>query len=634
MTDGATPWLSLQAGTTASVYLWLPEGRGEFSWEQDGPGEVIALLVDDAPGASTQPCPPGQTVALDSIVGAVGRIVQLRLTADAAPVARRLRLTSRGVYPFLLPGPGIVPSHFPRPEPALALGQNGPFTLWYAVPADQELLTLQALLPAAALPALLAPDGSPRLLVWKMRRCAYRVAQLVVGEQPGWWGLSVEGCADRARLTSVEGLPLFLRRPPQPFPYARLEVRVTGPDGPLPARVAVYRDDRLACLRDLLPDEQGTLFVPPGAVTVQATAGPHFGASALAVETRAELTTPLALRLPQLLTPEPGWYCGDHHMHSWFEDGGQPVDTVVRAARAQGLNYLFLTDIPEPLLAAGLQRHDVPGQFLALPGQEVVNPEVHCNALNTSRTITCPEYGDNTPGYPGPAEWLADVAEQRAQGQPVTLMLDHPSHRPEVAARQRYFRSWWVADEHPEIRLVENFDLPSWYDRLNRGRRLTGLWTTDTHDVALLPPGERRTYVHIPSALTPTTLLAALEEGRCFNTRVPGALLYLTINGAQPGETAMRDDGTSAWSVQLRCRCTRPLERLDLVCRGQVVRSWQPHGAQEVDIAERLELDDWVLALAYAVEEPTPEREHSGTPLDVAGCIAFTNPIWLTHAPG
>jgi hypothetical protein len=625
-----TPWLSVRSG--AVIHLWMPAEWGAFRWEWAGETAISAVLASTGGRAALRPCPADEPVTL-AATGSDDSFWELRLTAPDGTPPGRVRLRGEGLYPFLLPGPGIVPSHFPIPEPALRLAANGPFTCWCDVPDRVERLTVQALLPAAALPALHRPDGSALPLHWRMPRSSYRVAEVGVGGAGGWWALPVRGCRDDARLTTYEGLPLFLLRPPERFPYVTLAVDVTDGRRGIAARVQALRDERLVALRDLLPGERTELHVPPGRLTVTASAGIQYAAVAVGRAASPGEHATFTLPLTATLTPEPGWYAGDHHMHSYFEDGGQAPEAVVRAARAEGLAYLFLTDVPEPLLEAGLQRHNVPGEFLALPGQEVVNPAVHCNALNTRRTLPCPEYGDNTPGYPGPPEWLAAIAQQQQEGQPATLMLNHPSHRPESAARHPYFRAWWVADAHPEIRLVENFDLPSWYARLNQGRRLVGLWTTDTHDVVFIPPGARRTYVHVPGELTEATLLAALEAGRCFNTRHPGALLYLTVDGAGPGETARTasDEGAGRL-VQLRCQSNRPLQRLDLVCQGAVVRRWSPAGATWCTVEERLAVEGWVLALAYAEEAPPSTNGHTGTPLDVDGCIAFTNPVWLQRS--
>lgn len=643
-----TPWLSLQPDAEATIYLWVPDAPGRLLWRTDDePGVVAVALPADRPQVPPTQLAVDEPVSIAPTPGLGGGIRELRLTAGSATAPIRFRLTCEGVFPFLIPGPGIVPSHFPTPEPALRLAANPPFALWCDLPAGIPRWTLQAVLPVASLPSLVRPDGEPVPVSWRMPHHRYHVAELATGDQSGWWTLPVDRCRDGDRLTVFEGLPLFLLRPPRRFPYATVDVTVAGPAGPIAARVRAERGGRLVAHRDALPGETSTLFVPPGPLTVTADAGMQFRSRAEALALDPGGRSALDVRLAPGLVPDPGWYCGDHHLHSYFEDGGQSPEAVTRAARANGLDYVFVTDEPEGLIAAGLLDLAEPGRFLALPGQEAMNPEVHCNALNVRQTLPAPAYGDDTPGYPGAAEWLDGVGRQVAGGTPAALMLNHPSiGSADQEARHAYFRAWWVADAHPEIRLVENFDLPSWYDRLNRGRRLTGLWTTDSHDIVFIRPGARRTYAYLDGDLSDGNLsdanvLAALEAGRCFNTREPGALLYLTVNGVGPGETATPASAGGApgdappWQVSLRCSCAIPLRRVDLVCGGTVVRTWRAGGAAELHAEERLPLAGWVLALAYA-EDPPPRRRngHEGNSLDTTDCIAFTNPVWIAHPNG
>ncbi len=352
-------------------------------------------------------------------------------------------------------------------------------------------------------------------------------------------------------------------RPPGPpaplgrFPYARLRVSVAAaarrPGLFSPgARVEVGRAGWRHTLLDLMPGEAGTVWCSPGPVRLTVSAGPEWAPQQHTLTVLPGEQRWLPLRLAPALEPEPGWVAGDHHMHSYYEDGAQSPKKVLRAAAADGLQYVFVTDEPEPLLPH-LERWRQPGRFLPLPGQEVVNPEVHCNALNARRRIECPAYGQAADAYTGPAQWLADTG-QATPGHPTALMLNHPLHRPEVAARHPHFRSGWVADQFPAIKLVENFDFPSWFQRLDAGRRLVGLWTTDTHDVVFIPPGARRTYVYVGETFDEHTLLAALLAGRCFNARHPGALLYLRVDGQLPGATVPAGPVT----VQLSCQPSAP----------------------------------------------------------------------------
>lgn len=624
-----TPWLLVRPNETTLVYLWALSAKGSVRWEyQDEASGTVELADDSALSGTSEYVRIDQSNGSHTPKHGKHSISLIRFTAG--PTSVRFRFICDDVVPFLLSGPGIVPSHFPSPGPSSALGEQGPFSVWFDIPAGMNRMSLQAILAPERLTKTIRPDATLAPILWWMPEYQYHVAEFDTTAYEGWWELPVAGCAEGDRLTIFEGLPLFLAPTTERFPYARAAITVTGSNGPVAARIRALRDGNLAAVRDLFPGETAQFWLVPGLTTIATNSGMRRTTRAIAREFGEREHVELAVELEDGLAPDPGWYAGDHHMHSYYEDGGQSPEAVARAARANGLDYFFLTDLgPEPLLAAGLAGFSEPGVFLAMPGQEAMNPDVHCNALNTARTLPAPAYGDETPGYPGPDEWVRDVAQQVAEGAAATLMLNHPSsHSPASAARHAYFRAWWVADEHPEIRLVENFDLGSWYERLNQGRRLTGLWTTDTHDVVLLPPGMRRTYVKVDGTLTEQSLISALESGHCFNTREPGALLYLTVNDAIPGETAAPDDksGSPPWRVVVRCVSSRPLSRIDLICQGETVRTWSAGDAFLFEAEERLSVSGWVLATAQANEEPASHASGHGhhEPL-----IAFTNPVWI-----
>jgi len=332
-------------------------------------------------------------------------------------------------------------------------------------------------------------------------------------------------------------------------------------------------------------------------------------------------TKTMTFYLRRLLNTRPGWVCGDHHVHSYFEDGGQSPEKIARAARAEGLNYVFLTDEPEPLLDYGLNRWDEAGRFLALPGQEIATEVVHMNALNTRRNVG--KASDEI------ADWLKEVEAQSMPEHPTTLMLNHPSHITGVEERQAYFRSWWVADRYDKVLLVENYDFPSWFERLNLRRRLTGLWTTDGHDVAFLPPGKKRTYVFVGEEFSEGALMEALTRGRCFNTRYPGAWLTLTVNGAMMGDTAKPDD-EGMLTVEVFCEATRPIECVELISDGQIAHVW--YGEDSIRLKADIQLQSgmmWLLAKAFIHDREWEKDGHSMEPIMASGCVAFTNPVWV-----
>jgi len=611
-------------GSSAIMYLWVMVE--DFALQI-----VTSEAVVEGTATATWRSPMGyqlEVAEARAIRDTIG-VWTVRLNnTDETPID--FSLQTEGVYPFIIPGPGIVPSHFTIPEPKLRwLGSKCDQELWLDVPRGLEVVTLQTWLPVDACPTALTPDASPVALEWRPTKCAYHTAQIDTAGQEGWWSIPFQAPGRECHFTTWEGLPLFFERPPSRFPYARLEIQSTDDAGAaIDARVEVFQENERLTIVDALAGESTVRFIPPGSGEVRASCGFERVPTIHCVRVLPGSDTMIQSRLHPYIQREDGWVCGDHHVHSWREDGAQSAEAIARAARAAGLDYVFVTDQPEPVLADSCQQHNQPGQFLALPGQELGNPDCHMNALNTRQTIECPEYGTAPADYPGAAEWLPQVAAQSSDEHPTALMLNHPTHVPETMERYAYFRSWWVADENDEVVLVENCDFDSWFERLNAGRRPVVLWTTDSHDVAFLPPGDRRTYVHTGGELTERALLDGLLAGRCFNTRRPGALLFLTVNGAMPGQEVSLD--SEELDVEIRCRATRLIERVEVVGDGRVLRTFRGMDSMTLDAETTVAGKGlrWLLARAYVMEEPLPENGHTGTPFDRSGCVAFTNPVF------
>jgi hypothetical protein len=295
------------------------------------------------------------------------------------------------------------------------------------------------------------------------------------------------------------------------------------------------------------------------------------------------------------------------------------------------LDYVFLTDRPEPLLPAGLQDYDAPGEFLALPGQELMNPDCHFNALNTRHDIEHPQHGSSPESYPGPGEWIPQIELQSSPEHPTAYVLNHPAHFPDLTARIAYFRSWWLADEHPEITIVENSPLEPWYERLNAGRHITHLWTTDSHDVSLLPPGARRTYIYTDGEVSEAAIIQGIRSGRSFNAREPGAWLEIRVNGAAMGQTTETTSGP--FNVETRCLASVPLERIEIICNAECVHTWRVDDVRvfKGQVSLHTEEARWFIALAY-VDRPLKHPDEHVGPLDTSGLLAFTNPVYVDRA--
>lgn len=553
----------------------------------------------------------------------------------AAGTLREVR-PDEGALPFVIPGPGGVPSHLPRREPRLLFagrdqGQGEGLELWIDVPAGLDVLTFHAS-GMARDGGMVGWDGqTTEPFQWRCPGCGWMTAEWPVEGRPGLLHLRLAVPSGAFRFTCAEGLPLLLRRPGESLAYAFVEAELSDPETlrSLDGRVSVWRGGEMLAVRDVLGGETARIALPPGAWTVRAEHGFEFFPETNEIRLSPGAVRRLDFPLRRRLRPEEGWVWGDQHMHCYHNDGAHAPRDLMRAARAQGLHYAFLSDSPEAF-ADGGSSCDETGRFVAMPGQEVDTPFCHCCGLNVQGDLPHLPYGVRADRYPGPPQWLEVIERQRQANRPCLLQLNHPSHRGDVMARWNlgYFRSWWVADEHPnEVAVVENFDFPSWFDRLTRGRRLAGMWNTDTHDAVRYPPGSCRVGLFTHGRLTPPAILDAMRRGRAFCTRAPGALLYLEVDGHLPGDTLRGGNGSTG---SIRARSNVPIERIEIVQEGRVVHVIPGENRAAIDATFPVErkAGQWVLALLHA-DAPYPDNDHCGNPFDLSGVLAFTNPVFL-----
>jgi hypothetical protein len=118
-----------------------------------------------------------------------------------------------------------------------------------------------------------------------------------------------------------------------------------------------------------------------------------------------------------------------------------------------------------------------------------------------------------------------------------------------------------------------------WYRLLNLGFRIPAAGGTDAMaNFASLrgPVGMNRVYARVlGGAVKPTEWLDALKSGRTFATN--GPLLGFRLGGAQIGGELKFDAAQKSLTFSARLRSIVPVDHLELVCNGQVVRSFVDH---------------------------------------------------------
>ncbi|MDE2980532.1 MAG: CehA/McbA family metallohydrolase [Gemmatimonadota bacterium] len=138
--------------------------------------------------------------------------------------------------------------------------------------------------------------------------------------------------------------------------------------------------------------------------------------------------------------------------------------------------------------------------------------------------------------------------------------------------------------------------------------------------------GSMRTYVRTPDGtLTMDGWFQGIRDGNSFVSS--GPLIDFTVDGRGPGEE-LDLDGPAEVRVRGRVWGVVPVERVELVVDGDVVRAWEPAGDRkslDIDDTVAIGASGWVQLRAEGAREDR-------WPLDTAYPQAFTNPVWVTVA--
>ncbi|MBL8551345.1 MAG: CehA/McbA family metallohydrolase [Hyphomonadaceae bacterium] len=189
-------------------------------------------------------------------------------------------------------------------------------------------------------------------------------------------------------------------------------------------------------------------------------------------------------------------------------------------------------------------------------------------------------------GYVHPFDWVIDPPNEAS----LTNMLPADV----AAGKVDYIEIVGFAD-HKATAAV-------WYRLLNLGFRIpTGAGTDAMANYASLrgPVGMNRVFLDTQGARTPGALRDALKAGRTFATN--GPLLGFELGGAHPGDVVRRD-AAGAIPYRVAFRSPVPVDHLELVHNGRVVRSFSLTGDRRMLDAEgsiAIDAGGWMLLRAW-----------------------------------
>jgi TolB protein len=459
---------------------------------------------------------------------------------------------------------------------------------------------------------------------------------------------------DKHYLRAMGRLAIQILDPSGQPPAVR--VFVTGEDGRAyaPDDAWMHADDNF--VRSERPFEahyfhttgKAELTVPAGRVDVDVMKGFEYHVDRRKVQVAADHTTNLTVRLKSLNLPREArsrWVSGDVHVHMNY--GGAYRNTpkhLVAQAAAEDLSVVedlvvnkeqripdiaYFSTKPDPASTA---------TTLLLHGQEFhTSYWGHLGLLNLSQHFLIPGYAayPNTAAaslFPANATVAEMAHEQHAlvgyvhpydtyPGPSKDVSLTHELPVDVALGKVDYIEILGFSD-HKSTAAV-------WYRLLNCGFRLPAAAGTDAMaNFASLrgPVGLNRVYANVPQGpLNIASWLSSLKQGHTFATNAP--LLGFTLGGSALGDELRLPAGENKVKFRAWLRSIVPIDHLELICNGRVVRDLTLSNDRETaDVEDAIPISQsgWCLLRAWSDEAEYPVLD--------AYPYATTSPIYVAVA--
>ena len=318
------------------------------------------------------------------------------------------------------------------------------------------------------------------------------------------------------------------------------------------------------------------------------------------------------------------WYRGDLHSHSHHSEAQGSLHDLLAAARAQGLDFLAITEHNTVSHLIEMAGWPEPPSPLVIPAMEITTYHGHANALGIRRWH---DFRCRTA-----AQMAALCAEVQAEG--ALFAINHPKvtgppwewgDEVQADAIEVWQQPWHVFNYQ---------SLAAWDRLLKEGRRIAAAGGSDKHQapfdglLGFHEVGRPCTWVYAEELSAPA-LLAGLRAGHAFVSAGPaGPRLELTATAG--ASTAMMGDQLSladGQEARLWCRVTG--------AGGMLLWLVSATGALLIPI----DGDDWshdrpaTAGDGYwraEVIEPPPDHQRDEPAAHMA--LAVSNPIYLSTA--
>ena len=199
-----------------------------------------------------------------------------------------------------------------------------------------------------------------------------------------------------------------------------------------------------------------------------------------------------ALDLHRVVNPQPGWYGGDFHCHTYHSDGALSAPELADEAKRQGMDFFAITD--HNTLDA-YPNFGTCADLCIIPGIEVTYAAGHYNVFGLTQPAPWQQ-----PVTKGPTQLNhtkagidpdALLAESAAEG--LLNSINHPLLPPwawllpETDLRHIHCLEIWNDPSWPDNRVGNPLAVEMWTRWLNAGHRITAIGGSDFHRLVNKP---------------------------------------------------------------------------------------------------------------------------------------------------
>ena len=247
--------------------------------------------------------------------------------------------------------------------------------------------------------------------------------------------------------------------------------------------------------------------------------------------------------MSKVFNPKSGWYCGDFHVHTNASmDGDNPPAEVAEKARAEGLDFISITDHNT---IEGISKLDENLGLPIIPGVEVTLNKGHFNIFGMRERLHWMDgiyWSKKSVPLPVRPQTVTELIRQTAQ-EGLLNSINHPLLEPwewqysdtdlqYIHCVELWNNLFWPDNVYANPKTVE-----LWTTWLNAGYRVTAIGGSDYHyppkpEQGL--PGERlgqpTTYVYAEELSVPA-ILEGLRQQRAYVSRGPRVTFQVEIGG-------------------------------------------------------------------------------------------------------